>query len=80
MFGRVLNTLLLSHYHFVKYPGNIYFFKVKKRNTGKKREIFSKLITIKTAMTSSGIFIVNLEHISQLFSISVVEFDQVNVS
>ena len=44
-------------------PGDIYLFKVKNRNTGKRCEICSKL-TIKTPERR---FIVNLEHISHLF-------------
>ena len=48
---------------------NIYLFKVNDRNTIKKCEICSKL-TIKknrmASMTSSGVFIVNFEDISDL--------------
>ena len=50
-----------------KYPTNIYLFKVNNGNTRKKCEICSKL-TIKTPeQRRSGVFIVNFEHISQLF-------------
>ena len=58
------------------YPAKIYLFKVKNRNTRKRRETFSKL-TIKTLERlhldcsiiddRSGIFIVNFEHISHFF-------------
>ena len=59
---RVLNTPL--------YPGNIYLFKVNRRNTRKTCEIYSKL-TIKTPERRhgrhSGVFVVNFELISHLF-------------
>ena len=55
-------------------PGNIYLFKVKNRNTRKRREICSKLkLTIKTGerrqWRRSDFFIVNFnfEHVSHLF-------------
>ena len=55
-------------------PGNIYLFKVKNRNTRKRREICSKLkLTIKTGerrqWRRSDFFIVNFnfEHVSNLF-------------
>ena len=68
----------------MKYPGNIYLFKVNNGNTRKKCEICSKL-TIKRPERRhgrrSGDFIVNFEHISHLFSsVSTVDFEQVNVS
>ena len=61
-------------------------FKVNNRNTRKRCDICSKLI-IKTPQRrqwhGSGVFIVNSEHISNvdlLTYISIVDFDQVNVS
>ena len=52
-------------------PGNIYLFKVKNRNTRKRREICSKL-TRKTPerhhLRRFGVFIVNFKKISHLFS------------
>ena len=52
------------------FPANIYLFKVNNRTTKKWGEICSKL-TIKTPerrpWRCSGVFIVNFEHISQLF-------------
>ena len=58
------------------FPANIYSFKVKNKNTRKRCEICSK-ITIKTrerriccrndACCLSSAFIVNFEHISDLF-------------
>ena len=50
-------------------PASIYVFKVKKRNSGKRCEIYSKLI-INTRMTSMTSF----------FSVSIVNFEQVNFS
>ena len=53
-----------------RYPSKIYVVKVNNRNTRKKCEICSKL-TIKTSelrqWCRSGVFIVNVEHISHLF-------------
>ena len=54
----------------LRFPANIYLFKVNNRNTRKRREICSKL-TIKTPeghyWRRSGVFIVNFEHILRLF-------------
>ena len=54
------------------HPGNIYLFKVNNRNPRKRCEICSKL-TIKTAERHQwrrfGVFIVDFEHISQLFQV-----------
>ena len=54
------------------FPDDIYLFKFNKRNTRKRCEICLKL-TIKTPKRChwrrSGVFIVNFEHISQLFLI-----------
>ena len=54
---------------FFSFPGKIYLFKCNNRNTRKRYDIVTTLMTslIKTLMTSSGIFIVNFEHMSQLF-------------
>ena len=53
-----------------KYTANIYLFKFNNRSTKKSCEIRSEL-TIKTPerrqWRRSGVFIVNFEHISQLF-------------
>ena len=55
-------------------------FKVNNRNTRARLEICSKLTkeTRTTSLTSFGVFIVNLEHISLCFSVSAVNFEQVN--
>ena len=62
-------------------PANIYLFKLNNRNTRKRYEIRSKL-TIKTPeRRRSGVFIVNFERTSHLFSsVSIVEFEQLNVN
>ena len=49
-------------------PANIYVFKINNKNTRK------------TSLTSFGVFIVNFVLISHFFSVSVVEFEQVNVN
>ena len=58
-------------YHLRAYPANIYLFKLNIKNTDKGCEVSLKL-TMKTPdrrhLRSSGVFIVNFEHISQLFS------------
>ena len=65
------------------YLANIYLFKVNNRNTSGRWEIRSKL-TIKTTercyWRRSDVFVVNFEHISLFPSVSVVDFEQVNVS
>ena len=66
------------------YPVNIYLLKVSNRNTRKRCEIWSKL-TIKTPerrhSRRSGVSFVNFEHIFTSFSsVSIVDFEQVNVS
>ena len=57
------------------FPANICLLKVNNRNTGKKCEICSKL-TIETperrAWRRCGIFIVDFEHISCLFPVSLL--------
>ena len=65
---------------------NIYLFKVNNINTRRTCEICSKL-TIKTPQQNqfrrSGVFIFNCEYISHLYllsSVSIVDFEQVNVS
>ena len=65
-------------------PINIYLFKDSNRSTRKRCDICSKE-TIKTPKRPhwrrSSIFIVNLEHISQLFLVfPLVDFEQVNAS
>ena len=47
------------------------FVEINNRNTRKKCEICSKL-TIKTPERSSDIFIVNFEHVSHLFLVSLL--------
>ena len=58
-------------------------FKVNKRNTRKRCEICSKL-TIKTQeqrqWRRSRIFIANFEHILHILYVSIVDFEQANVS
>ena len=59
-------------------------FKVNNKNTGKRYEIFSKL-TVKTPeqlqWRRSGVFIVDIKHVLTPFSsVSIVDFEQVNVS
>ena len=59
---------------------NIYLFKINNRNVQKRCEKCSKLIiTIpeRRHQRRSGIFIVNFEHISHLFLVSI--FEQVDV-
>ena len=46
---------------------NIYLFKVSDKNTRKRYEIFSKLTIKKPERRNSCVFIVNLEHIANLF-------------
>ena len=61
-------------------PANIYLFKAINRNTRKSCEIYSKL-TIKPPAWRhwrSGVFTVNVEHISYLFLLCY--FEQVNVN
>ena len=43
------------------------YLAVNNRNTRKRSEVCSKL-TVKTVERQSGIFIINFEHISHLFS------------
>ena len=65
------------------YPVSNYMFKVSNRNTKTRYEICSRL-TIKTPERChchrSGVFIVNLEHISHLFSVSIVNFEQIHAA
>ena len=71
------NTIIKNNN--ITFPVNIYLFKVNKRNTRKRCEICSKL-TIKTPeRRRSGVFIVKFEHISHLFLVTIVEFEQVNM-
>ena len=53
---------------FAAIPVGIYLLKVNNRSTRPMCEICSKL-TIKTAERLSGVFIVNIEHISHLVSL-----------
>ena len=48
-----------------RYPANVYLFKVNNGNTRKCCEICSK--ATKNTRRRSGVFIVNLEHISNFF-------------
>ena len=54
-------------------------FKVNNRNTKKRCEICSKL-TIKTQERRRSSTFISFEHISHLFSVSVVDFAQINVT
>ena len=70
---------ILAHY-----PANIDLFKANNRNTRQRCKICLEL-TIKTPARRywrhSGMFIVNFDHISHFFSsVSVVDFEQINVS
>ena len=60
---------------FGKYPVNIYLFKINNRNTRKRCQKCLKL-TIKTPERRHwyhfGVFIVNFEHISHLFAVSLL--------
>ena len=56
-------------------PSNIYLFKVNNRSTRKRFEISSKLIIKipeRLQCLRSGVFIVNIEHISHLFLVSLL--------
>ena len=69
-----------SKFFYNKNPANIYWFNVNNWNTRKRCETCSKS-TIKSHYCRSGIFIVNFEHISHLFSSAfIVYFEQVNDS
>ena len=63
-------------------PANIYLFKVHNRNTGKRCEIWSKLL-IKTSKRRhwrlSGVLIVNSEQMLLLFLVFIVDCEQVNI-
>ena len=69
-------------YHFQgDHLTNIYLFKVKNRNTRKSCEILSKLtVNHQKVWRRSSVFIVNFEHILHLYSVSIVDSEQVNVS
>ena len=67
----------------IRIPTNDYLFKVSHRNTRKRSEISSEL-TLKAPewrhWRRFGVFIVNFEHISQVFRrILIVNFEQLNV-
>ena len=69
---------------FCKYPANIYLLKVNKRSTRKRCEIYLRL-TIKTLeqhqWRDSGVFIVIfLLYFTPFSSLSIVNFEQANVS
>ena len=51
-------------------PANIYLFKVNHKNSK----------NVNSQWRRSGVFIVNFEHIFHLSSVSVVDFEQVNIS
>ena len=73
----------MSHFHMTPSLANIYLFKANNRNTRKSWKICSKL-TIKTPelrqWRHSGVFIVNFKHFTPFSSVSIVDFEQVNVS
>ena len=68
---------------FTNFPADFYLFKANNKCTRKRCEICSKL-TIKTPerrhWRSTGVFIVNFEHISPLFLVFFVDFEHANVS
>ena len=77
----ILNDVNLGNniYPRKSYLTNIYLFKVNYRNTDKKCEQCSKL-TIKTPERLSTVLFGNFGHISlHFFSVSAVNFKQVNV-
>ena len=82
----IMTMELFQPFHCWQYPAKIYLFKVNKRNTRERCEIYSKL-TIKIPerlhwhqRRHSGVFFVNFEHILSPFSsVSVVNFEQVNI-
>ena len=84
--SRGLKIVLISN-AFIFRPGfftQICLFKFNIKNIRKRCEICSRL-TIKTPKRRhwprSGVFIVNFEHMSNLFpNVSIVDFEQVNVS
>ena len=58
------------------YPANINLFKINKRNTIKRLDVVRW-----RQWRRSGVFIVNFKHISHFgSSVSIVEFEEVNVS
>ena len=60
-------------------PANIYLFKVNSRSTKKWSDICPKL-PINSLESCSGVFIVSFEHYPHFFfSVSTVDFEQVNV-
>ena len=77
-----LYTLGKDIYTGKNFSTNIYLFIVNNGNTRKRCEICLKL-TIKSSQQHSTVFIVNVKHVSYLFtpfsSISTVGFEQVNV-
>ena len=65
------------------YQANIYLLKFNNKNTRNRSEICSELaikIPEGRHWRRSGVFIVNFEHISHRFLVSVVEFKQAHVS
>ena len=59
----------------MNYPANIYLFKVNNRNTRKRYEIYPNLIkNIRTVSMTP------FSCVTPLCSVSVVDFEQVNVS
>ena len=75
------NSKKISNSKKIHSPAGIYLLKVNNRNTRTRCEICSKL-TIKTLerchWRSFGVFIVNFEHISYLFSsVFIVKFEHV---
>ena len=59
---------------FFFYKPSKYIIKVNSRNPRKRCELCSEL-TIKTPC----VFVINFEHILHLFSVSIVDFEQINV-
>ena len=67
-------TKLIQGKLFLTSSANKYMLKVNRRNTRESCEVRSKL-TIKTPC----VFLINFEHVSHFFIVSVVEFEHINV-
>ena len=71
MSGNFEKFFYAASFQNISFPGNIYLFKVNNRNTRRGCEICSNL-TIKTPEYRSGVFIVNFEHMSNLFLVCLL--------
>ena len=77
---KVLLNLLLIENQNHNHPANIYLFNVNERNTRKRCEICSTLTIKSPERRCSGDFIVTLNNFTPFSSVSIVEFEQVNIS